>query len=378
MVHPEIRIDPEFKSLISPLRPGELATLETVLVSEGCRDALVVWDVENVLLDGHNRYEICNRHNIPFTTVSVELKDRLEAMIWIRRNQAARRNLTDDQRAFNALGLEELLSEKARIERAMMAAETRWEQPKECLESTASSKQKTTKERSRKQAANTYKVSERRVKAAKKVKKASPDLAAKVIAGDISLAKAQGIVRQEERKEMVANTVDGKFAVILSDPPWSYDNSGFDEGANSQYPTMSTDSICVMSKQVKEWSTDSTVLFLWATNPMLLDALRVMKEWGYTYKTNMAWVKDKGRGKGWFLKSRHELVLIGVKSNTPQPLERPDSAFEADRPAKHSQKPEISYSLIESMYSGPRLEMFSRQEREGWTAWGNEVNSDEE
>jgi len=179
-------------------------------------------------------------------------------------------------------------------------------------------------------------------------------------------------ILQASRRKMVANIVEGKFAVILADPPWKYQNSGFEEAAESHYPTMTTDAICNMSEQVKGWSTSGTVLFLWATNPMLLDAFRVLDCWGFTYKTNMAWIKDKGRGKGWFLKSRHELLLIGVKEQTPQPLERPDSAFEAARPEKHSQKPELAYKLIESMYAGPHLEMFSRANRAGWKAFGNE------
>ncbi len=171
---------------------------------------------------------------------------------------------------------------------------------------------------------------------------------------------------------MAANVIEGKFAVILADPPWQYQNSGFTESADALYPTMPTPEICGMSAQVGAWSTDSTVLFLWATNPMLPDAMMVLEAWGFAYKTNMAWVKDRGRGKGWFLKSRHELILVGVRPETPQPAERPDSAFMADRPKRHSQKPEEAYGIIEAMYSGPRLEMFSRAARDGWEAFGNE------
>ena len=193
-----------------------------------------------------------------------------------------------------------------------------------------------------------------------------------VAAGTKSLAAVQRETRQEQRRDMAANVVEGKFAVIMADPPWQYQNSGFDEAADSLYPTMPTVNICGMAGQVNGWATDSTVLFLWATNPMLPDAMMVMEAWGFAYKTNMAWVKDKGRGKGWFLKSRHELLLIGVRTETPQPKERPDSAFMADRPAKHSQKPDESYRIIEAMYDGPRLEMFCRAKRDGWEAMGNE------
>lgn len=163
---------------------------------------------------------------------------------------------------------------------------------------------------------------------------------------------------------------DGKFSVIYADPPWQYDNSGFSEAAESQYPTMPLDEIC--SLPVGDLATETSVLFLWATNPLLPEALQVLKAWGFEYKTNIAWIKDMGRGKGWFLKSKHELILIGVKEQTPHPLTRPDSCFESDRGTVHSRKPELAYELIESMYPGTKVELFARNKRDGWYSWGNE------
>ena len=88
-----LKIDPEFKSLIPPLTPDERAGLEASILTEGCRDALIVWG--DILIDGHNRYEICTKHNIPYKTQQIEFASRAEARIWIRKNQLARRNLTD-------------------------------------------------------------------------------------------------------------------------------------------------------------------------------------------------------------------------------------------------------------------------------------------
>jgi len=178
---------------------------------------------------------------------------------------------------------------------------------------------------------------------------------------------------QAARREMVSKIPSGKFAVIYADPPWQYSNSGFNESAESQYSTMPTEDICKMSDEVEAWSTPETVLFLWATNPLLPDALEVMQAWGFDYKTNMAWIKDKGRGKGWFLQSKHELLLIGTRTNTPHPNVRPDSCFEADRGPVHSRKPVKAYEIIESMYDGAKLEMFCRKPRDGWEAHGNEL-----
>ena len=88
-----LKIDPEFKALIPPLTPDERAGLEASILTEGCRDALIVWG--DILIDGHNRYEICTKHNIPYKTQQIEFASRAEARIWIRKNQLARRNLTD-------------------------------------------------------------------------------------------------------------------------------------------------------------------------------------------------------------------------------------------------------------------------------------------
>lgn len=163
----------------------------------------------------------------------------------------------------------------------------------------------------------------------------------------------------------------GKYQVIYADPPWRYSNTGFDEAADAQYPTMAVEEICNLP--VTQLATDASVLFLWATNPLLPEAIQVLETWGFEYKTNMAWVKDKARGKGWFLKSKHELLLIGVRENAPQPAVRPSSAFEADRGPIHSRKPEKAYEIIEAMYpEGNKVELFSRNVRDDWEMWGNE------
>jgi hypothetical protein len=92
----EIKIDPEFKSLIPPLTDEEYDGLRDSLLNEGCRDALVVWN--DILIDGHNRYEICTKHNIPYKTVQKDFENRDEVMLWMLKNQLSRRNLNDFQR----------------------------------------------------------------------------------------------------------------------------------------------------------------------------------------------------------------------------------------------------------------------------------------
>ena len=107
-----IIIDKEFKALIPPLTDEEYNGLEESILNDGCRDALVLWG--NILIDGHNRYEICKKHNIQFKTERKELADRDDAKIWIIKNQFGRRNLPAYEHARLALVMKPLLAEKAK------------------------------------------------------------------------------------------------------------------------------------------------------------------------------------------------------------------------------------------------------------------------
>ncbi len=92
----EPKIDAEFSSLIPPLTPEEYSGLEQSIISEGCRDAIILWN--NIIIDGHNRYRICKEHNIPFRTETKDFESRDDVILWMFRNQLSRRNLNDFQR----------------------------------------------------------------------------------------------------------------------------------------------------------------------------------------------------------------------------------------------------------------------------------------
>ena len=105
-----MKIDQEFKSLISPLTNEEYEQLEQNIINEGCRDALVTWN--DTIIDGHNRYTICTKNNISFKTVSKEFENREEVIVWIIKNQFGRRNLLPIERSKLALRLEDVISRK--------------------------------------------------------------------------------------------------------------------------------------------------------------------------------------------------------------------------------------------------------------------------
>jgi N6-adenosine-specific RNA methylase IME4 len=186
--------------------------------------------------------------------------------------------------------------------------------------------------------------------------------------------------RRDERMETLAAIATGNrgldgvgtYPVIFADPPWRYDYAETDNRAiENQYPTMPIEDICALP--VASIATDDCVLFLWATSPKLIEALDVVKAWGFTYKTCMVWAKDK-IGMGYYARQQHELLLIATRGAppTPAPADRPSSVITATR-GEHSAKPDEFYEVIERMYPAlPKVELFCRSPRAGWSAWGNQ------
>ena len=120
---------------------------------------------------------------------------------------------------------------------------------------------------------------------------------------------------------------------------------------------------------VPEIATDDAVLYLWATASKLPQALEVMNAWDFTYKTNAVWVKDK-IGMGYWWRNQHELLLVGTRGSFSPPPEdlRLSSVFFEPRTA-HSMKPDAIADAIADMFPNlTKIELFSRQPREGWAA----------
>lgn len=166
------------------------------------------------------------------------------------------------------------------------------------------------------------------------------------------------------------------FNVIYADCPWNFgtwSEQGKDRSADNHYPTLDTEILCGIGPYVP--AADEAVLFLWATAPMLPDAMRVMQAWAFIYKSCIAWEKDR-IGTGFWARNKHELLLIGTRGSIPAPApgSQPVSVIEAPL-EKHSQKPAIFAEMIERLFPNcSKLEMFARgSARPGWAAWGNEA-----
>jgi N6-adenosine-specific RNA methylase IME4 len=119
---------------------------------------------------------------------------------------------------------------------------------------------------------------------------------------------------------------------------------------------------------------DDCVLFMWATVPMLPEALDLLHEWGFDYKSHICWIKDR-QGTGYWTRNKHELLLIATKGKVPAPAmgTQPPSVIELPL-GKHSEKPAFFADMISTLYpTTPKLEMFARIGRVGWDVIGNEA-----
>lgn len=165
------------------------------------------------------------------------------------------------------------------------------------------------------------------------------------------------------------------FDIIYADPPWKFtSNSKAKPGKNAMrhYECMPLDEIKALP--VREIAARDSLLFLWVTVPFKKIAEEVAEAWGFKYVSEVVWVKSR-IGTGFWARNRHEPLLICKRGRIPcpKPAMFPDSVIEAPT-REHSRKPDQFYDLIEAPFPDARkLEMFARQERPGWTAWGNET-----
>lgn len=168
------------------------------------------------------------------------------------------------------------------------------------------------------------------------------------------------------------------YDFIMADPPWSFDNwskAGEKKNAKAHYCCLSITDIAALP--VASLAAPDAICLLWATNPMLPQAVEVLSRWGFTFKTAGHWIKKTKHGRtafgtGYILRSAGEPFLIGTIGK-PKTTRACRSVIEGVV-REHSAKPEEAYSFAEALMPGARrVELFSRRNRVGWDSWGNEV-----
>jgi len=173
-----------------------------------------------------------------------------------------------------------------------------------------------------------------------------------------------------------------KYQIVYADPPWNYQDQGCQGTMANHYKGMRLEDIKALP--VKDITSEDAVLFLWATYPMLKEALEVISAWGFKYKTiAFQWVKlNKKNGKYFFglgrwTRGNTEPCLLATKGH-PRRVNNAVFQIITSPLRKHSQKPEEARDKIVSLLGGgiTKIELFAREKIDGWDAWGDEVKSD--
>jgi len=374
-----LEIKKEFKELIPALTAEEFKQLEDNCLAEGIREKIITWN--GVIIDGHNRYEIATRWNLDYETEGKSFKDENAVKIWMLDNQFGKRNLTDAQRYLNRNEKRELLKQKGKNTQGTRT------------DLLSKMDKKLPEHNTRKQIAEELGWSETKVARADVVfKKATPEVIEKVNKSEVSINQAYQEIKKEEKKakrdELVRETKEriekeeiikpsGKFSVIAIDPPWDYserggsNNTGYEQEGNRgqvDYPTMTLEQI----KKIELPAKEDSVLFLWTVHAFLEDSFQLLKEWGFNYKATMVWDKEK-MGMGRNIRLQCEFCLLATKGN---PIIQGSSVRDIMREPRreHSRKPECFYELVNTMTIGNKLDYFSRENRDGWSVYGAELN----
>jgi N6-adenosine-specific RNA methylase IME4 len=191
---------------------------------------------------------------------------------------------------------------------------------------------------------------------------------------------------------MISEPQSKHYGVIYADPPWTfstYSRKGKGRSAEAYYDCMSLEEIKAV--QVKQWARKDCVLFLWTTDPLLEQALAVIRAWDFTYKTvGFHWAKLKRSapqhqytdesffsGLGFWTRANPELCLLATRGN-PHRRKANVSKLVISPRREHSRKPDEVYGRIEALCEGPYLEIFARGSREGWHTFGLELDAFED
>ena len=175
---------------------------------------------------------------------------------------------------------------------------------------------------------------------------------------------------------------DKKYGIIYADPPWKYQDKSCEGACEKHYPTMKIDDICKLP--IKQIADKNSVLFMWATYPMLKEALKLIEAWGFTYKSiGFQWIKQNKSGNGYFFglgrwtRGNTECCLIATKGK-PKRINAGISQLVFSPIEEHSKKPDCVREKITCLIGGdiPKIELFAREAADGWDCWGNEAPDD--
>lgn len=370
--------------LLPRLSPDEYAALEASIIQHGVL-VPVEYDEDGEIIDGHHRVEICESLGLGdwprFVRKGLSETEKRQLA---RELNVSRRHLTSEQkRRVIADQLRETPSISSRAIAARLGVDHKTVGAvREHLVSTGEIPQSETvtsqdgRERPARKTIRTAFLPEPENR--RELVKVAKGIRAEQAATRHTVRLAHMEMVAEKGRASAPGKVAKLYPVVYADPPWRFDvrseETGREKSAENHYPTMPTEEIAGLLAELGGVAARDAVLFLWATNPMLLDGLRTMQAWGFTYVHHWIWDKEVA-GTGYWGRDRHELLLIGRRGDAVAPLPgtQPETVHR-ERKGRHSAKPDWFAEQIERLYPGiSRIELFARAPRAGWDAWGYEA-----
>jgi N6-adenosine-specific RNA methylase IME4 len=381
----DVSVKKEFKSLIPALSQEEFSQLEKNIVLDGCRDPLVLWN--DIIVDGHNRFEICTKHEIPFETVNKDFTDEGHVVEWIINNQFGRRNINNYQRGVLALRLEQELKKRAKERHSEAITQSNKQRSTPSVQNSAPMEKQAAapseESKTRSIIAKAAQVSHDTIDKIKIIEaKATPEVKQALASGapGVSINKEYTrIIAEEKRatneilKQARVEMPTDKYGVIVIDPPWEMEKIQRDVAPNQadfDYPTMTHDEIALMELP----HADDCHLFCWTTHKHLPATFEIINKWGYKYVCLFTWHKAGGF-QPYNLPQYNSEFVIYCRRGTPTftSTKAFNTCFEGKR-REHSRKPDEFYEMISRVCEGQKMiDIFSREKREGWDQFGNET-----
>jgi N6-adenosine-specific RNA methylase IME4 len=361
------------------MQPEEFERLRGNLLANGYDSKHPIWLFEGEIIDGWNRYRACDALGIPPVVRNFEGSEIDAMQFAIRTND--RRDLSSSQRAAIAIEAEELVG-VLKAEAARRQAEFKGNQYTSGVPQLIAEVQTPRENKEvRTQLAQTFGTNRQYVSDAAKIKAENPEAFEAIKAGAKTITEVKKEAKIEERRNYIERQkqdietgnlpeLQGLFDVISIDPPWPYGREYDPEGSRvaNPYPEMSIEQIKGIELSIK----GNAVIFLWTTHAFLPDSFDILKTWGATYKATMVWNKQKIGMGAWF-RMQCEFCLVGIIGKPFWSNTRYPEIIEESR-REHSRKPDSFFALVDNICAGRKLEYFSREARQGWEIFGNDIN----
>lgn len=363
----------EIANIFPMMNADEYLKLKSDIADNGFDNSLPIITLENKILDGRNRYRACKELYIEPTYKEFEGED---PFAYVVRTNLHRRHLNSGQLAFVGVEIEK---HYGKLAKENQGKRTDIIKPANLFPILEKSNNELKPIHAATIASKEIGVSSGYISDAKMIQKEAPELAQKIIAGEMTIPQAK---REIKKSEVIANlesiatieakTIEGVYDVIVIDPPWQMHKIERDvspEQVAFEYPTMTIEEIAEIKIPVAK----DCHVFLWTTQKFLPDAFDLLTNWNLKYVCTFVWHKNGGFQPFGMPQYNCEFVLY-ARFGTPEFIDFKNffTCFNANRTG-HSEKPEEFYSLLRRVTAGRKLDMFNRRTIKGFDTWGKEA-----